>query len=432
MVSYRYSDLDHYYRFSTDAAAAGRLPAGDLAPLDVVTSWNARHPVDSHPVMVVFAVSGGGGHAARWTAEVLKRLRDDARLGSRFFESTAIMSLVSGGALGAMYAVDEYEPDNVPSPETLLRAREAASQSAAEALAWGFTYPDLVRKIVPALFDEERDRGWALEQAWRTRMRDPRKIPTLASWTDDARHGWRPAVIFNATAMESGRRFLISRVRVPGTAAEEFASLYPDRDLSVVTAVRLSAAFPYLSPMARPLTPYKRGDEAFGEFERHSFHLADGGYYDGFGVLTAIELLENVLPQFRKTFDRSRVLLVQIRTALDDQEPAAAGNKGWIDSFDAPLVTSLAVSRSSQAARADLEVKLLKERWNSPDLPDASRVDIESVVFRLRDAGTLPWHLSDDEKQAITNTWDLAENQAAVDDLAKYFNATQSRVKPER
>jgi len=431
MVSYRYSDLDHYYRFSADAVAAGRLPAGDLAPIDVVSEWSRRHPADSHPVMVVMAVSGGGGHAARWTTEVLKRLRDDESLGSRFFESTAFLSLVSGGGLGAMYAVDAYDDGAAPSPQELGRARDAASASAAEALAWGMTYPDLVRKIVPSLFDEERDRGWALEQAWRARLRDPRIVPTLASWTDDTRRGLRPAVIFNATTMESGKRFLISRVRIPGSSAEQFAALYPDRDLSVVTAVRLSAAFPYLSPMARPLTPYKPNDEAFADFERRSFHLADGGYYDGFGVLTAIEFLENVLPQLRSRFQRSRVLLVQIRTALDDGAPAAAGNKGWVNSVDAPLTTSLAVSRSSQAARAELEMKLLEDRWNSADLPEASRVDIESVVFRLRDTGTLPWHLSEDEKSTISGAWDLAENRAALARLVKFFNSPQSRVMTE-
>src|SRR5262249_55316904 len=215
------------------------------------------------------------------------------------------------------------------------------------------------------------------------------------------------------------------------SSAEQFAALYPDRDLSVVTAVRLSAAFPYLSPMARPLTPYKPGDDAFADFERRSFHLADGGYYDGFGVLTAIEFLQNVLPKFRPRFERSRGLLVQIPTAVGDGAPAAAGNKGWVNSVDGPLTTSLAVSRSSQAARAELEVKLLEERWNSADLPEASRVDLGSVVLRPRDTGTLPWHLTEDEKGKISGTWDLAENRAALARLVKFFNSPQSRVMTE-
>ena len=148
--------------------------------------------------------------------------------------------------------------------------------------------------------------------------------------------------------------------------------------------------------------------------------------------LNALEFLENVLPHFRSSFNRSKVPLVQIRTALDDSEPPAAGNKGWIDSVGGPLTTSLSVSRSSQAARAELEVKLLKERWNSADLPEDKRVDIESVVFRLRDTGTLPWHLSDDEKEKISNTWDLGENQAALEHLEKFFNTPRSRVMSER
>ena len=85
-----------------------------------------------------------------------------------------------------------------------------------------------------------------------------------------------------------------------------------------------------------------------------------------------------------------------------------------------------------RSTAGSLEVKLLEERWNSAEIPEANRVDIESVVFRLRDTGTLPWHLSEDEKQTITNTWDLGENQLALGHLEKFFNAAQSRVMSER
>ncbi len=84
-------------------------------------------------------------------------------------------------------------------------------------------------------------------------LADRSREATLASWAQETRSGSKPAVVFNATVMETGNRLLISRVAIPDTAAEQFATLYPGHDLSVVTAVRLSSAFPYLSPMARPL-----------------------------------------------------------------------------------------------------------------------------------------------------------------------------------
>ena len=107
--------------------------------------------------MVVIAASGGGSLAARWTTEVLRQL-SGTPVGQRFFESTTLMSLVSGGSLGSMYAWESLGTETKPDITRLAAATEAASHSTVKALAWGLTYPDLVRKIIPWLF-ENRDRG---------------------------------------------------------------------------------------------------------------------------------------------------------------------------------------------------------------------------------------------------------------------------------
>jgi hypothetical protein len=291
------------------------------------------------------------------------------------------------------------------------------------ALAWGLIYPDLVRKIVPWLFDAQQDRGWALEQTWRSVLANPPRARTLATWDKEERPGTKPAVVFNATIMETGKRLLISRVLIPETDADQFATLYPDRDLSVVTAVRLSAAFAYLSPIARPFSPYKPGDEKFKGFEDLAYHVADGGYYDGSGTLTAVEFLKIVIPVYR-TLGRTKILLVQIRAAEEESEEPPAGHKNWLAGLAGPLSTAFKVSTSSQAARAALELKLLAERWDNEDLPEARRVEIKHVVFRLRGTGTLPWHLSEGEKTAISNEWMTPDNQAALKQLVDFFGVS--------
>lgn len=402
-VSYRYSDLDHYYVFEKKAVGAP-LPAPD-----VVKAWAATHQPDAYPVMVVIAASGGGSHAARWTTEVLRQLSVTPGVGQPFFESTTLMSIVSGGSLGSMYAWESFGTEPKPNISGLAAATEAASHSNVKALAWGLTYPDLVRKIFPWTF-EDRDRGWALEQSWKSVLAHGDRVPTLDEWTTATREGHRPALIFNATSRETGRRLLISQVVIPESTAHQFALLYPDRDLSVITAVRLSAAFPYLSPMARPTSPFQPTDPKSKDFENIAFHLGDGGYYDSSGVLTTVEFLKSVLPQYR-ALGRRKILFVQIRTALED-EPGQ-GNIGWLPGLAGPPMTAIKVSQSSQANRAEQEVALLAERWNNESLPDDARVIIQPVVFRLKDTGTLPWHLSTAEKISISNAWMAPENQRA-------------------
>ena len=410
VISYKHSDLDHYYRF-----ASGDRPVGQpLTAEEVFKAWQDFRKPDRHPVMAVIAISGGGSHAARWTTEVLRRLRADTAVGARFFESTTLMSVVSGGGLGAMYVLANDRNDDW-DPLRLEESVNDASATSAGALAWGLTYPDLIRKVLPWLPDPLKDRGWALERSWGSRLDDPSRVPTLDSWSTDVRNGTRPAIIFNATSAETGKRLLVSRVLVPGTEAHQFATLYPNRDLSVVTAARLSAAFPYLSPMARP---YLLNDDRSADFEKQAFHLGDGGYYDSTGTLTAVEFLRSILPGYRAT-GRTKIAFVQIRAALDDA--ASTKEFGWLPGLAGPPATSLKVSLSSQAARAALEVELLAQRWNNEDLPEDRRVQIKPIVFRLRDTGTLPWHLSETEKASISDAWEANENRQALTDLVAFL-----------
>src|SRR5262249_24274536 len=75
---------------------------------------------------------------------------------------------------------------------------------------------------------------------------------TLNQWRDAVAHGKLPAAIFNATAVESGQRFLVATTDVPDRGALRFAERFPEWDIPIATAARLSATFTYVSPAARP------------------------------------------------------------------------------------------------------------------------------------------------------------------------------------
>jgi hypothetical protein len=427
-LSYRYSDLDHYYEFAgpKEAVRFTELPAPEF-----VGGWVNAHPQAVQRPMVVIAASGGGSHSARWTTEVLKRLREHQGLGGAFFDSIAFISAVSGGSLGTMYAVEQFK-EGSPTVENLEKARDAASHSNVGALAWGLAYPDLVRKVFPriffhqpgglGLFDARHDRAWALEQTWRSVLDDSKGTATLGGWIEDVRNGRKPAVVFNATLMETGERFLLSGITIPNSRATQFAQRYPKRDLSVVTAVRLSAAFPFLSPIARPVQPYRPGTEEAKAFDTHAYHVADGGYYDGSGTLTAIEFIDAVLDEYRRLGGR-KVVLVEIRTAIESAAEAQR-HTNWLAALAGPLSTARNASTSSQVSRTAFELDLLKRRWKNPDLPEDKQVTIESVVFHLNGAGTLPWHLSADEQKKISNEWvDNKANPKALAKLEAFFNS---------
>ena len=125
----------------------------------------------------------------------------------------------------------------------------------------GLTYPDLVWNLAPFVRPLHRpwlvkDRGSALEDAWK---RSPTlSKATLDKWRADliaSPQRERPAVLFNATVAETGQRMLLStttlETKQDDAGRREFVLDFPDVDLPVTTAARLSATFPYVSPATR-------------------------------------------------------------------------------------------------------------------------------------------------------------------------------------
>jgi hypothetical protein len=278
---------------------------------------------------------------------------------------------------------------------------ERASASSLTALAWGTVYPDLARTIGggpvnPIYWATPRivDRGWVLEQRWEQGLRsDPStgRAPMLSAWTERVRAGGLTPFLFNATAVESGERVLLGTVRLarpngsPPLGVRHFADLYPRRDIAVATAARLSATFPYVSPVAR-------AQPGNGE----SDHLADGGYYDNFGVATAIDWLREALPIHH---DRLRAVIL-IRIQLERSTTPAGGNvPALVNEAIAPLRTLLAVRGATQTSRNAVALSLLRSQFPSLPICDFLFVPMPTALQALS------WHLTAAEREAILLEW---------------------------
>ena len=408
-LDYRLSGVDHYYAVTTPAAGQAAV-SGPPNPQEVYEAWRATRAPGPSPVLVVVTASGGGITAARWTAEVLTRL-EEATPG--FGRSLVLLSTVSGGGLGALYFVDAYRDGRAPEGRVELeRLRGQAALSSLSATAWGIVYRDIWQGL--HILDASRDRGWALEQSWIRRMQD--KEATLMTWAGDARAGRRPVQIFITTEAETGERLLLAPMRMmraprqhegPEPCAPEdgsggtvwrvknFLDVHPGADMPIATAVRLSATFPFVSPMARPAPGAVPDDTAF--------HLGDGGYYDNHGVVSAIDFLRDVLPaHYQMTRSgpgtRPKAILIQIRASELRDRPARSGH-GFRYATLGPVAALLNVRTTSQALRDDIDVDLLKSEW-------AGRVDVLSWTFTLRNPDApLSWHLTRDDIAGIQRGW---------------------------
>lgn len=382
--------------------------AGALDPSSAVRAWGERHP--ALPAAVIVTASGGGIAASRWTAQVLHRL--NAALGPKFASSIVLVSTVSGGGVGAMYFVSAYDDGRAPDAAASESALHWSGRSSLDAVGWGIAYPDLIRSAVPALdwFRwrlADQDRGRALERRWRGYWSSD--VPTLDGWRAGVAAGWRPAQVFNATAVESGERYLLTPLDAFGTGTVEdrrrrfFSERHGGMDVAVVSAARLSATFPYVSPAAR-----LRAADAEAA---NPIHVVDGGYHDNFGTLTAVEFVQASLAEFAKLRSEGksvkRVVVVDIR--LDDAAAAAedpAGSGGPLYEAIAPLLAMLNVRGPGQAVHREIELEAV-----CADRP--GDFPVRRVTFATSKAVPLSWHLTRREAAGIDGAWDEPQNVAA-------------------
>jgi Patatin-like phospholipase len=405
---------DHFY---------SSLPTGSTST--TVSPAEVLLPRAGKPVVLV-AASGGGIQSAAWTARVLSGLRREFEKQSEkaaveFDRSIRLISSVSGGSVGAMYIVDAYQANGqlpqVGDQLDYYKPLKAAEASSLDDVAWGLVYPDFLWALIPFwkgfyfypfylvngpnVFS---DRGSALENAWK--RTDSLATATLSRWQPDVAKGNKPAVVFNATIVETGERLLLSTTdfepfREPTNRItpgwQEFSRLYPEMDLPIVTAARLSATFPFVTPAARILRGGVFADQ---------YHVVDGGYYDNFGVATLIEWLNRAMNA--ASSKPSRILILQIRGSPAGLIDPPKGDSGWFFQATHAFQTLANVRGTGQFSRNEVELKFLQQLCTH-----VYNVTCTVVAFEYyrtdRHSDQIPaplsWHLTPSDIVALREEW---------------------------
>jgi hypothetical protein len=410
--------------------------------------------------VILIAASGGGIQAAAWTARVLTGLEEKSK--GKFARAIRLISSVSGGSVGSMFFCGRYtQTGELAQLEEIVKDAEASSL---EDVSWGLAYPDLLRVLFPALCWKFGGRGRALERAWThtTQLEESLGVG-LSTWFRSVREGNRPANIFNATFTETGDRLLFSTTYLPvgkpatPPARWDFHQFYLNEqknrtlDVAVVTAARMSATFPYVTPAARP--------DAGGP-ETAQLHVVDGGYFDNYGMDTLLEWLDDGLTTLQKTqperYSKLQVMIVEIHEAPDPHRlvpPHVRKKRSWFFQTYAPLTTLFAVRTSGQRSHNQVDLGLMMLKWRDKiqhtlfefGTPDpTARIDsdkLKSVLSadssiksktgrpvqldsssslkeegKLQQAADPPlsWHLTERQKENIESEWQIqsVNNQA--------------------
>ena len=432
------------FTFPVDAATAG---------LDQLKSQNESYlqPIRSNSRVIVVAAAGGGIQAAGWTAEVLDQL---TALSEQFRRHVVALSSVSGGSVGVYTYVagsarlrqsgrdvggsgldlSTAGLDTDPCDAYMDRAANlgsvtcSAMDSSLESTAWGLVHPDLTRTIFGIPLPP--DRGTALERSiavhaaraagWKGVGPDAKTSAILTSDILQPTTGQFPILLINSTSVDSGMPVVFTNSSFEGQKGiKDFHSEVQGKDVKLPTAVRLSASFPYVSPAARADA---QSDQPV------SWHLVDGGYYDNFGVATALRWIEAA--HFNPS---TAVLLLRIEAFPQDPEP-----KGevvhWPYQLIAPLFTLYTARGSAQQTRANREIGLFEQI-------QAQDANFYAITFRFEPAKEetdpekknesppLSWHLAAEDKNKILHAWEKMQEagcSAYVKDFVEGRTPTDS------
>jgi hypothetical protein len=434
-----------------------------LNSLETLEAWKQRvepwwrvddpkkPPAPGKPPLVIVTVSGGGIRASAWTATVLETL--ERTIGPKFPYHIRLITGASGGMVSAAaYAGGLEAPpagDDCPPKRDPSCSQHGLTEDQLNSVAGCMVFSDLPGLLNP--LHRAMDRGQKIEEAWIRLNGGPEKSPLhrrLRALAPDERAGWRPSLVFTPMFVEDGRRLLISNLdlgfvtrnygrllqawtdgkldptylqdlqpfsrhddEIFSLSAVEFYRLFPGAgDVTVATAARMSASFPWIAPaVSLPTSPPRR--------------VVDAGYYDNYGVNLAAQWLTEYRHWLAE--NTSGVLVVQIRdgvsqkarTQIGFDRPTETGfaDTAWIDRFTwmarrelidpgfYPLTTPLqgfgAARQWSMSFRNDEQIELFDRlldelRAGSPDF-------FRTVVFECPVEASVSWNLTDAEKDKI-------------------------------
>jgi hypothetical protein len=417
---------DHYSEPEKYPPRRRSAPPDGLLPFDAPCA--ALGTAGPEPLVIVCA-SGGGLRAATWTAGILEQM-------DRSPEFRAAVRLVvgaSGGMVGAgcwvanRLRAGSGSPDAGSSvaPPFLLHA--VGGLDSLGEIARGLVYRDIPLAFLP--LRNTRDRGRRLADSWEARMRElglELGVP-ISGLKDAELAGTLPFLAFSPMMVEDGRRFLIANLdltevtdqnvrwlsstlspHAPTTglasrtayhAAEVLADDW--RNLRLSTAMRLSAAFPYVSPaVLLPTRPRRR--------------VVDAGYFDNYGLELACGWLRHLLLARGAPWVKERisaVLIIQIRDNVstlsvnpdtvrdfrrlrgETSSPLARGLEG----LSSPPEGMLAARESVALFRNDALVRAVSDLYAGAFDPDF----VTTTVFEFAGEAALSWVLSPGEVGSI-------------------------------
>lgn len=401
--------------------------------LAILETWHKKFPAGEKPPLIFLCVSGGGKRAALWTLAALQHA--DSITAGKLMDNSVLITGASGGLLGACYYRELVlrkktgQPVNPYSPIH----REKISTDNLNPLIFSLLANDLFVGFTTFEYAGNhylRDRGFTFEEQLNQNTEGFMDKP-IRAYDEPERQSLIPMVILTPTVVNDGRKLFIGARPVTFMNADilshsgynqskisgvDFHRLFKDQgaeNLRFLSALRMSATFPYITPNTTlPTTP--------------PIQIMDAGISDNFGLSDAVRFLYAFKDWIAE--HTSGVVFVSIRDSPKLSTITPKEGQTIMDALTQPISTVYNNFENFQDINSDLLIghagSWFKGRIDRVDIQyqAESYVPILQEMDSIRQnnaRASLSWRLTTREKNNVVENLNSTANQAQFEKLQK-------------
>ncbi len=380
-------------------------------------NWRNKFDSEAKPKMVFLCASGGGKRASLWTLSALQVA--DSLTNGKLIENSVLITGASGGLIGASYfrelKLREKLGEDV-DPYGAIHRQKISSDNLnplifsllANDLFVGFTKFEYAGKAY------QRDRAFTFEDQL-NQITEGLMDKPIKAYAEVEGKGITPMVILAPTVVNDGRKVYIAsksvsfmnseernfndykQLKVSGIDFMRFFKEQDSEDLRFLSALRMSATFPYITPNTTlPTDP--------------PIQIMDAGISDNFGMSDAIRFLYAFHEWVAE--NTSGVIFISIRDSPKLATILPKSGQTIVDDLTQPISSVYNNFENFQDINSDM---LIGQAHSWFDLP-IDRIDLQyqsenyvpilQKMDSIRQNSTrasLSWRLTTREKDGIYN-----------------------------
>ncbi|MEQ6121585.1 patatin-like phospholipase family protein [Reichenbachiella sp. MALMAid0571] len=407
--------------------------------LQILENWKAKWPEGKKQKMIFLCVSGGGQRAALWTFNSL--LHADSLLHGKLMDHTILITGASGGAFGAAY----FRELKLSTPQFDKHAAlNNISKDNLNPIIFSLVVNDLILRNQFYTYEGKKylkDRGYEFENQLNSNT-DFVLDKKLIDYKQAEFQSRIPMMILGPTVSLDGRKLYMSPQPVTymnifakdreghiiyKNSSVDFLQFFKDQkaeNLKILTALRMNASFPYVTPnLTLPSKPV--------------IEIMDAGVSDNFGISDALKFLYNFKDWIAD--NTSGVIILSVRDTRKDAPIQERSNLSILERISVPISSVYNNLGNSQDISNDYkltfanewfggEIDLIGLEYNTLSIFEKKAFinKAQEIWQKELERASLSWHLTKKEKTNIINNIHQPSNQESLRRLKELVEFSES------